>query len=343
MSTNQKIHPFFHFSSAPSSGVIELLQSVTLGTNGAMYQHLDTRMRIMEADNPLFLMLQRKDKLLGNITFCRRADTWYIRYFAFSGEVQASGSTKSVGTGVLKNSLQKFFDDLMMNGYESEKVSNCFAYVDPKNKKSLWMSENFKFRHCATLATQTFSRYRPHHLPGLERLEELSNELIQFVRSNFSDYRFFTEAHLHKGPFYILRGNDQEILAFAKIDRANWKLVRLPGKFGGVYVRLIPYLPIIRNLIRPKCHTFLVPEAVYVKNSDPKVLERFFSGILHNEGCKVLNWWVDQEELTYKTIRKKVSWGLIDRLVGVNEVYVMRRGDDQGVGNPVYPCAFDFI
>lgn len=35
----------------------ELLQSTTLGTNGANYQHMDTSTRILEIDNPLFLSL----------------------------------------------------------------------------------------------------------------------------------------------------------------------------------------------------------------------------------------------------------------------------------------------
>ena len=62
----------------PTEAVIKLLESTTLGTNGAMYRHLDTRDRIKQADNPLFLSLERNEKVIGNITFCNRNDHWYI-------------------------------------------------------------------------------------------------------------------------------------------------------------------------------------------------------------------------------------------------------------------------
>ena len=46
--------------------LLELLGRVTLGKNGAMYKHLDTPTRIHEADNPLFVSLERDGKVQGN-------------------------------------------------------------------------------------------------------------------------------------------------------------------------------------------------------------------------------------------------------------------------------------
>ena len=48
-----------HIRENPTPAIIELLESVTLGTNGAHYRHLDTREKIYETDNPLFLTLER--------------------------------------------------------------------------------------------------------------------------------------------------------------------------------------------------------------------------------------------------------------------------------------------
>ena len=76
--------------------LLELLNNTTLGTNGAKYRHLDTSKRILEADNPLFLSVERNDKVLGNITFCQRDNFWYIRYFAFSTYTQSGIKKKLV-------------------------------------------------------------------------------------------------------------------------------------------------------------------------------------------------------------------------------------------------------
>lgn len=337
------MNPFFCLSNTPDASILELLESVTLGTNGAKYKHLDTDWRICEADHPLFLTLKRREKVKGNVTFCRREGAWYIRYFAFANELQSGGIQRSSGGGSLKAYLQQFFDDLIINGYDNEQVSCFYAYIDPKNKKSLWMSENFQFKQCATLSTQTFSRRWPRKLENLQRIEKLSPELKDLILDHFGSYRYFTDAHLNKGPFYVLRDQHNEILAFTKIERAHWRIVRLPGRLGGFTVRCIPYIPILNSLVKPACHTFLVPEAVYLKNKDPRLLERFFSGILHQENVKVITWWVDVQEETYKSIKTSVDWGMLHKIIRVNEVQVVQRGATQNSGNPVYTCAFDFI
>src|SRR5690606_41375466 len=78
----------FKLSDHPEPGIIELLKATRLGTKGATYRHLDTEKRINELVTPLFLYIQRREKVLGNITFCRRSlptsvNVFYIRYFAF--------------------------------------------------------------------------------------------------------------------------------------------------------------------------------------------------------------------------------------------------------------------
>lgn len=53
----------------PTEEVIRLLESVTLGSNGSKYRHLDTRDKIKQLFRPLFLSLERNNRTLGNITF----------------------------------------------------------------------------------------------------------------------------------------------------------------------------------------------------------------------------------------------------------------------------------
>ena len=55
----------FKIRKEATPALLELLNNTTLGTNGAMYRHLDTKSRILEADNPLYLSMERNDKVIG--------------------------------------------------------------------------------------------------------------------------------------------------------------------------------------------------------------------------------------------------------------------------------------
>lgn len=146
-----------------SPQLLDLLSKTTLGTNGAKYKHLDTRKRILEADDPLYLSLERKGRLIGNITLCRRGSMWYIRYFAFDSIFQTGSKQKSTGrsNSFLKREIGSFFDEVFEGAHSVEKPDSFYAYIDPKNDRSKWMSTNFGFQTVGHLATQTFSRINP--------------------------------------------------------------------------------------------------------------------------------------------------------------------------------------
>ena len=336
---------FFRMREKPTEAIIQLLESVTLGTDGAHYKHLDTRQRIMELDNPLFLSLERNEKVYGNVTFCRRGSSWYIRYFAFDSAVQSAGKKKSKSKARgLKKELNDFFDTaLTMEG--GAKISSFYAYIDPRNAKSVWMSDNFGFKKVGSLATQTFSRKSPRSSVHVERIEDW-NQISKFIEDSFSGLHYYFADQTKKAPFYVVRDENQEIIACAKISVANWKFERLPGRFGGVLVKLIPFIPILRKLIQPKMHSFIVPEAVFIKENKPSVLEELFEGMLEMEKKNLLIWWVDFNDELYASIRNRVKWGVLNKLLGVNEVDIVSKSLETSPSKEkkvFYTSGFDFI
>ncbi len=120
-----KLHPLFKIRTEVTTGILDLLNRTVLGTNGAKYKHLDTSNRIYEADNPLFLSIERHEKTLGNVTFCRRGKHWYIRYFAFHSLAQAGGVKKSEdkGNSFLKRELNQFFAQLFWTSLPSQQTN----------------------------------------------------------------------------------------------------------------------------------------------------------------------------------------------------------------------------
>jgi hypothetical protein len=329
-----------HIRHEATPAVIDLLESVTLGTNGAHYRHLDTRQRILETDNPLYLSIERNDSILANVTFCQRGTNWYIRYFAFNNRFQSSGTKKSKGNSLIKREIETFFQNAM----EKQGVKSFYAYIDPKNVKSLWMAENFGFNTISQVATQTFSRVKPKASP---RIVEINNwkELESIVQDAFSGHKYYFEAQA-KPPFYGLKNGQGEIIALAKINVADWEIKRLPGKLGGILTKIIPFIPRLNKLIHPKRHSFMVPDCVWTKNNDAQLLEELFEGILYLKKRNLIIWWVDVKDDLYQTIQPKVKWGLLNKLIGVSRANVVERTSEslnQNKNQPVFTAGFDFI
>src|SRR5690554_4426148 len=138
-----KVRAPFVLRESYNDEVLNLLKSVTLGSNGARYQHQRLEQRIQQVYKPLFLNLERNEKVLGNITFCRRPINWYVRYFAFDLGMQANSQqprSKASNSG-LKKRIGEFFHHAFE--LEQDRPSTFYAYIDPRNERSLWMSQNF--------------------------------------------------------------------------------------------------------------------------------------------------------------------------------------------------------
>jgi hypothetical protein len=340
-----QLHPVFKFNEEVSPELLKLLTKTTLGTNGARYQHLDIEERIYEADQPLFLSIERKNKVLGNIAFCRREKFWYIRYFAFDVAFQAGSNQKvqKERNSLFKNQLTVYFDELL-DSENAERIETLYAYIDPKNERSKNMSEQFGFQKIALLRTQSFSRINPKN----NRVEKLENweDIKAFVQSTYGNHLFYFESQSTKPPYYAIRDTKGEIVACAKATVVNWKIARLPGKYGGILTKLIPYIPIINRLIRPEKHTFIVPDLVCIKDNNPDLLEELFSGILAIHKLNLILWWLDQKDPVYTDLSSGLNWGILDKILGRPEVEVVARYAQMNVQDlkvPVFVSAFDMV
>jgi hypothetical protein len=333
----------FRFRKVANEAILELLESVTLGTNGAHYKHQDTSKRIGLIDNPLFLTIERNEKVIANVTFCVRNQDWYVRYFAFNTGLQSSGKKKSNGSSLIKNELNGFFQSTLLDGFEGEKVNSFYAYIDPNNEKSLWMSENFGFQYYRTIATQSFSRISPKVKRGV-RMIDFNDDFKSKIRSEFESLPYYFENRNEK--IYGLYDNNGNLRAYARIDQVNWKIERLPGRLGGFLTKMIPFIPGVNRIIRPKNHQFIVVDNVWVEKHDVGVFSDLLEGILAIENKNLILWWVDSENKQYRQIKGRVKWGLLHNLIGVTNANLMRltlSGRKDLNAAETYVAAEDFV
>ena len=327
--------------------ILELLTQTTLGTNGAMYRHLDTPTRILEADNPLFLTMERNEKVLSNITFCQRGTSWYIRYFAFNSFLQAGMTKKKEdkGNSFLKRELNQFFNEVFDGKHSNHAVQSMYAYIDPRNDRSKWMSENFGFSVVSKLTTQSFSRLYPKTSKRLVQLTDWNN-IEPIVQEKYGDHAYYFTTHAEKAPFYCLKAENGEIIATCRVTKVNWEILRIPGKMGGFLTKVLPLIPFLNKLIKPKHHTFLVPEIVTAKANDPQLIEELFSAVLAVEKLHLMLWWIDQKDELFTSVKNQVSWGLFHKLVGSHPVDVVERRNPTlpfQTKPPIFVTAFDMV
>ena len=330
----------FEFSEEITPELVSLLEETTLGTNGAMYRHLDVSQRIYQTDAPLSFSLKRNDKLLANITFCKRSFGLYLRYFAFDKRFQSRGKAReNRHKSSLKQEIENVFQAVEKSHAGS--LNMCYAYIDSRNVRSKWMSEQFGFQTKAKLATQTFSRVYPKPLLALSK-ETIQAEHLQWIRAKYQQHTAYFEEYLQGGQLHCWRSSDGKLLALGKFTEVHWEISRLPGKWGGLLVKILPYLPWIRKLVQVKKHQFLVPEAVCLSEETPECLASFLSGVLAMEQRNTMLWWMDERDGFYQKIKTGMKWGILHQILGVSPVDVVIRGSFFPE-NPMYIAAFDMI
>lgn len=328
--------------------LLDLLTQTTLGTNGARYKHLDTPTRILEADNPLFISLEKDGKVQGNLTFCNRETQWYLRYFAFANQKQASKNVNRMhkSNSKLKKEMASFFDEIF-DGRFGTAPESFYAYIDPANERSKWMSEQFGFRTEAQLISQSFSRTKPKKQPQVRLVED--SALIEEVLKKIQEtHAYFTTVHAQRGPFYGYFDSEGTLLGLTKITRVNWTIERLPGILGGFFKKLIPFTPGIRKIIKPKRHQFLVPESVWIEGNDPTILSALFEGILALEERNMLLWFIDRREPVWREAKPFMDWGLYHKMAPqqIVDVVVLRKNPlklDELRSKPIFVAGWDVV
>jgi hypothetical protein len=349
-----EIRPPFYLSNTVSPKITKLLSETTLGTNGAKYSHLDTHERITQIDNPIFLYLQRNEKVLGTIAFCQRIFpnnecAFYIRYVAFDNRWSSTlGQKRSTNDTLLKQQLNTFFTKAFSGDFP-QTPSCLYAYIEPKNERSIWMATQFDFQEIARIETFYFSRFFPKKNNLFIELNEkqISNYTIE-LNKIYKSHSFFTKQDQIKNQrVFGLMQNDNLLIA-CKAHVVNWEIKQLPGKYGKQLVKMIPYIPFINRLIKPKKHTFIVIEGLINPSSSQQMLDQLLESILAQTHSNLLLFWYDQKDKLIYDMIKNSKNGFAKLILPKQEVKLVAKSNSFTLKKPdtrkcFYVSAFDLI
>jgi hypothetical protein len=135
-------------------------------------------------------------------------------------------------------------------------------------------------------------------------------------------------------------------VAYCKTHRADWVIERLPGRYGGALLKMMPFIPGLRRILKPKSHTFIVADSVWVKEGHEHLLQRLFESVLHLEKLNLVIWWVDTTDVVYQRVKNSTKWGILHKINGVSDVDLVVRSkmDAQtGFETATYTSGVDFI
>lgn len=319
-----------HTTVVPSS-VVDLLSKTLIGTEGSLYQLLDTPFKIHDLDNPHFFYIERNNKALGTITICERnvsvgddeLSGRYIRYFAFD-EIFRGNSEKAIK----RNSLfdkhwKKIFETGQLNESSLEKISTFFwAFIDPQNFRSFRMNERFGFETIGQFQTTAFSRFNPKNSNRVCRLvnEERADVLNQ-INLFYKDFVFVSDAQLFKHDNYFVLKDKGKIVAGVQANPTKFKIVSLPGIGGKIAINIFPKLPYLKRIMNPNEHKFLAAEGLFYLPGYENVIEELLSAVLYQQNHYSLLYWEDVKKPILRNLN--LSLGFLQKIKKDNHINIV--------------------
>lgn len=296
----------------PDAAAVELLTATIWGTNGPLYQHLNTPVKIEHLSGPLSFTLEKHEKTIGTCSFLERTidienkkyKTWYSRYFAIDQDSQG----KIFGNLLLKN-IKLYFEKV------TTQPTIFYAYVDQANPRSRKLLKHTGFDIIRNFETFVFSRVFPKKDERVTRIKEGEKEhVLTLLKEQYKEYSFVNFDTVFFEDNYFVLKEKGEIVAGLQANAVQWKVRYLPGVWGKIMINGLPYVPLISRLFNPKDFRFAGFEGIYCKKGYEKEL---FT--LMESACSALNLytgmlWMDSQSAMYDSLKNAGKWGLLNKI-----------------------------
>ncbi len=306
----------------PNAAATKLLHHTLWGTNGPLYQHLDTPEKVGQLKGALSFMLERKRKVIGTCTVLERNivvrgknyTTFYCRYFSIDKQVQG----KIFGHLLLKQ-MKIYLEQITV-----DTPAVFYAYVDQDNPRSAKLLKNIGFEVMRSFKTSMFSRVYPKKDKRIHRISERDKGNIEkLINNQYSDYSFTNlETLFAKGNYFVLKSN-KEIVAGLQGTLVNWKIHHLPGFSGKLMLKVLPRIPLISRMFNPNDFRFAAFDAIYcAKGKEAELFKLMEHACAQLEVCAGMVWMDPGCEL-YKRMNSAGNWGFMNKMKDDLPAYVV--------------------
>jgi len=340
-----------------------MLRNMTVGSHGAQYHHKNTDERLDQTQDKYFLYMKRSGQLKATVTNAlRRIETdfgkvnaYYVRYFLFSNELQASSEKriKHGNEGVLKRFFKKYMSESpaangVGYGEDLNLPSFYYAYFDAENYRSTELSEILGLKPVGQFDTFAFTRLHPQKNPNVERLARVHHESMRVKLAEFyAGYSIYIEQFLFLNDNYFVWRENGEVVAGVQVNKCEWELKKMSGLTGLFMMHILPYIPGLKKYINPKKFEFITYDYIYVKPGYESKLEPLFMSMLNKFNVTFSLQWQDVKSPLHSVI-SNMDKGMLSTFSKVPTGRIMMTladiSDEQVqalMHKPVFTCAMD--
>jgi hypothetical protein len=350
----------------------DLLDKTILGHEGGLRYSLQNTSTRIEAykDKIRFVTLLRNNKIMGTIGACFRETrlhekkfaTSHLRYLTVHASYQSEKSKriraesfdrKAGKEETFKQRLLEYFRKpylLELPGVDESDKHIMYAYVESKNERSKNLIHQAGYEYIRSFLTVAFSRFFPKTDNRVTKLKEQEKPVMEKLLSDFyRDYSFYTSEFSFYGDKYYVIKEDNEIIAGVNAIPTVYKVINVPGIWGWVMMKILPYMPYYRKLFHPEEFHYLVLGAIYCKEGREDMLSTLFESVCAEEGYNTGLTWLDDRGDLFETLRRKISLGALNRILNAKPGLVYARfvnfteaEKEDFYDAPAYIAGFDF-
>jgi len=354
----------------PDEDIRKHISRTVLGTPGKMrYRQTDAIEKMETIKKIWFLSLRKKKRLLGTVGLVYRKvksmgsdlNAYYIRYFSIFAPLRSTGISKRKNykgdskTGkqnFMKEKLLRYFDEMEnLNPDPSEKNMGTlsYAFIEKENVRSMNFSNMMGYRSVREFETVYFSRFYPKASPVVRpvRLSEISF-LKERLDEMYSNYTLFFYDHLFRNDRYFVLLEGNEIIAGVQAEPVQWEVIDMPGASGSIFMQIVPRLPLVSKLFRPREFSFAAFEGLWYKKDCEKKIPVLFESVCALLGLNVGLIWVDAHSPLSGVLKSLGNLGFLSKIKGsvpaavrVKFVNIPPESQEQFFQKPVYISSFD--
>jgi L-amino acid N-acyltransferase YncA len=332
-----------------SREAIEFLDSISWGSDGAVYEHKNTPEHFKYITNPYLVFITEEEKIMATAVFCNPQVTvageafnyYYTRYFASSPAIRGKGVIKRLAAGVMSS---------IRNG---EKAKTIFVgFVERGNKSSYSVSASAGYRAIGTIKTVGFSRFFPKKSARIQQVitEAEKKEVLALLKEQYQQHALVQFDYLFMNDHYYVIKEHNKIIAGCQVHKAHWVINKMPGFMGKMMLNVVPGIPLLNKLFNPKKFEFLAFEGICFKPGKEKLLHELFEGLLAREKLKSALYWMGEKCPYRNALTRYGRMGLINKFVKNSDVYIMASYQNMTPeeihtteNSPLYASAFDYI
>jgi hypothetical protein len=191
-----------------------------------------------------------------------------------------------------------------------------YALVESRNERTKNIIQQAGFEHIRSFLTVAFSRFSPVSSPSVSLARSDDYPVIErHLNEFYNDYSFyFDDTGVSDRRYYVLKENGRIIAGVSAIPTEH-VIKNVPGVWGWIMMKVLPFAPYYRRLFHPGLFRFAALGSIFHLPGREEALVPLFESVCVAVGCNTALTWVDDRGPLYETLRNRLDMGALNRML----------------------------